>query len=208
MCIRDRNEKDNLPKTNVTDDYKNFLDQNEERLDDEFSKEYEFQTNVRGLKIRGVYSTQAEAEFRCKMLREVDPNHNVYVGPVGMWMPWEPEAYKTGRVEYLEDELNQLMSEKNKNEKAAKQQFEKRVLEAKRKAIQDNIKKAKESGNKLTQNINKEGNLVGVNNTIEQSLGEKEEVTSADIRKELFEGDVVQRNSAVRDAMDLSLIHI
>ena len=50
-----------------------------------------------------------------------------YVGPVGMWMPWEPEAYKTGRVEYLEDELNQLMSEKNKNEKAAKQEFEKRV---------------------------------------------------------------------------------
>ena len=59
---------------------------------------------------------------------------------------------------------------------------------------------------KLTQNINKEGNLIGVNNTIEQSLGEKEEVTSADIRKELFEGDVVQRNSAVRDAMDRGLI--
>ncbi len=37
--------------------------------------------------------------MRCKLLREVDPNHNVYVGPVGMWMPWEPEAYKTGRVE-------------------------------------------------------------------------------------------------------------
>ena len=200
------NEKDNLPKTNVTDDYKNFLDQNEERLEDEFNREFEFKTNVRGLKIRGVYSTQAEAEFRCKMLREVDPNHNVYVGPVGMWMPWEPEAYKTGRVEYLEDELNQLMSEKNKNEKAAKQQFEKRVMEAKRKAIQDNIKKAKESGNKLTQNINKDGNLVGVNNTIEQSLGEKEQVTSADIRKELFEGDVVERNSAVRDAIDRGLI--
>ena len=29
-----------------------------------------------------------------------------------MWMPWNPEAYKTGRVEYLEDELNQLMAEK------------------------------------------------------------------------------------------------
>ena len=51
-------------------------------------------------KIRGTYSTQEEAELRCKLLREVDPNHNVYVGPVGMWMPWEPEAYKTGRVEY------------------------------------------------------------------------------------------------------------
>ena len=47
-----------------------------------------------------------------KLLREIDPNHDVYVGPVGMWMPWEPEAYKTGRVEYMEDELNQLMKEK------------------------------------------------------------------------------------------------
>ena len=201
-----QSEKDEFPKNYVSDEYKNFLDQNEERLEDDFSKVYEFQTNIRGLKVRGVYSTQAEAEFRCKMLREVDPNHNVYVGPVGMWMPWEPEAYKTGRVEYLEDELNQLMSEKNKNEKAAKQEFEKRVLESKRKAIEDNIKKAKESGNKLTQNINKEGNLVGVNNTIENTLGLKEEVTSADIRKELFEGDVVERNSAVRDAMDRGLI--
>ena len=57
-------------------------------------------------------------------MREVDPNHNVYVGPVGMWMPWEPEAYKTGRVEYLEEELNNLMHEKTKNEAKAKQEFD------------------------------------------------------------------------------------
>ena len=201
-----QSEKDEFPKNHVSDEYKNFLDQNEERLDDDFSKQFEFQTNVRGLKIRGVYSTQAEAEFRCKMLREVDPNHNVYVGPVGMWMPWEPEAYKTGRVEYLEDELNQLMSEKNKNEKAAKQEFEKRVLDSKRKAIEENVKRARETGNKLTQNINKDGNLVGVNNTIENTLGLKEEVTSADIRKELFEGDVVERHAAVKDAIDRGLL--
>ena len=103
-----------------------------------------------------------------------------------MWMPWEPEAYKTGRVEYLEDELNQLMNEKNKNEAAAKQEFDKRVLEAKRNAIEENKKIAKESGNKLTQNINKDGQLVGVNNTIENVLSSKEEVTSADIRKGTF----------------------
>ena len=63
-----------------------------------------------------------------------------------MWMPWEPEAYKTGKVEYLEEELNQLMSEKIKNEEKAKQEFEKRILETKRKAIEDNIAKAKKSG--------------------------------------------------------------
>ena len=54
------------------------------------------------------------------MLRELDPHHDVYVGPVGLWIPFHPEAYKTGRVEYLEDELNQLMTEKKKNEEKAK----------------------------------------------------------------------------------------
>jgi hypothetical protein len=138
-----KTENDTLTESHVSDEYKNFLDANEDRLHDEFNKEYNFQTSTRGLKIRGTYSTQEEAELRCKLLREVDPNHNVYVGPVGMWMPWEPEAYKTGRVEYMEDELNQLMSEKNKNEAAAKQEFEKRVVEAKRKAIAENKKLAK-----------------------------------------------------------------
>ena len=140
------------------------------------------------------------------MLREVDPNHNVYVGPVGMWMPWEPEAYKTGRVEYLEEELNQLMSEKNKNEASAKQEFEKRVVEAKRTAIEENKKIARESGAKLTQNIDKDGNLVGINNTIENTLSLKEEVTSADIRKELFEGNNIEKNGAVKNAMERGLI--
>ena len=145
--------------------------------------------------------------MRCKLLREVDPNHNVYVGPVGMWMPWEPEAYKTGRVEYLEEELNQLMNEKNKNEADAKQQFEKRVVEAKRNAIAENKKLARESGNKLTQNVDKDGNLIGVNNTIENSFEDNKEVSSADIRKELFEGGNIERGGAVRDAIDRGLLN-
>ena len=202
-----KSEKDTFTTSYVRDEYKNFLDANEERLDDEFNSANSFQTSTRGLKVRGVYSTQEEAELRCKLLREVDPNHDIYVGPVGNWIPWEPEAYKTGRVEYLEDELNQLMNEKNKNEAAAKTEFEKRVLEAKREAIEENKKIAKETGNKLTQNINKDGQLVGVNNTIENVLGGKDEVTSADIRKELFEGDNVPRGAAVQDAIDRGLIN-
>ena len=202
-----KSEKDTFTTSYVRDEYKNFLDANEERLEDEFNSANSFQTSTRGLKVRGVYSTQEEAELRCKLLREVDPNHDIYVGPVGNWIPWEPEAYKTGRVEYLEDELNQLMNEKNKNEAAAKTEFEKRVLEAKRDAIEENKKIAKETGNKLTQNINKDGQLVGVNNTIENVLGGKDEVTSADIRKELFEGDNVPRGAAVQDAIDRGLIN-
>ena len=190
-----KSEKDNLTATGIEDDYKNFMDEHEERLENEFNILNSFQTATRGLKVRGVYPTQEEAELRCKLLREVDPNHDVYVGPVGMWMPWEPDAYKTGRVEYLEDELNQLMHEKQKNEKKAKEDFEGRVKESKRKAIEENVKIAQESGAKLTQTIKEDGSLVGVENmnTTEGALGEKDLTSSADIRKELFEGDNIRR---------------
>jgi len=188
-----KSEKDNIKTTDIYDSYKTFLDNHENDLDDEFNKQNNFQTSVRGLKVRGSYSTQEEAELRCKLLREVDPNHNVYVGPVGVWMPWEPEAYKTGRVEYLEDELNQLMHEKNTNEAKAKQEFEKRIQETKRKAIEENVKLARESGNKLTQRLDKEGNLVGVNNTIEEDLKQLEDTSSEGIKKALFEGDNIVR---------------
>ena len=187
-----KTEKENLVTTSVEDEYKNFLDQHEERLETDFGEEHGFQTTVRGLKVRGSFPTQQEAELRCKMLREVDPNHDIFVGPVGMWMPWEPEAYKTGKVEYLEKELNQLMSEKQKNENRAKQEFESRVRETKEEAIAENVRKAKESGNKLTQNIDNQGNLVGVANmsTVEKTLeASNEVVTGADIKRELFEGE-------------------
>jgi len=54
-----------------------------------------------------------------------------------------------------------------KNEAKAKDEFDKRVKEAKEKAIADNIKKAEESGNVLTQTLNDEGELVGVKDTID-----------------------------------------
>ena len=187
-----KEEKANLHKTTLDDEYKNFIDAHEEKLEEKYKENYGFQTSTRGLKIRGVYPNQQEAELRCKILRELDPHHDVYVGPVGMWVPWEPEAYKTGRVEYLEDELNQLMNEKQKNEKTAKMEFDKRVREAKEKAMEENRKKAEESGNVLTQTITKDGELVNIKNlnTTEMNLLENgEEVSDESIRKQLFEGD-------------------
>ncbi len=186
-----KDQKNVLSNTSIEDDFKSFMDKNEEKLDEEFSRLHNFKTSVRGIKIRGVFPNQAEAELRCKMLREIDPNHDVYVGPVGMWMPFHPEAYKTGRVEYLEDELNELMNEKNKNEKYAKEEFDKRVKESKKAAIEDNKEKAKQSGNLLSQTLDENGNLVGINNvnTFDSSLPAN--ATVEEVRKELFEDENV-----------------
>ena len=183
-------EKQNL-YTNLGDDYKTFLDKNETDLETQFQQSNQFQTCTRGLKIRGSYSTQEEAEMRAKMLREQDPNHDVFVGPVGMWMPWDPEAYKTGRVEYMEDELNQLMKEKKTNESNAKTEFEQRLKDSKRKAIEENIKNAEKTGTMLTQSGDDNGNLFGV----KDALFEEGNISSADVRKELLGDVVTDKNS-------------
>lgn len=158
-----KSEKGSLENINLEDDYKSYLDKEEDRLTKEFNKQNNFQTNVRGIKVRGSYDTVEEAELRCKKLRQLDPNHDIFVGPVGVWMPWDPDAYKTGRVEYMEKELNDLMKEKLNNQEKAKEEFEQRVKESKMKAIEENKAKAKESGVKLTQNIKPDGTLYKTN---------------------------------------------
>ena len=173
----------------VEDDFKNFIDKDEDRLNDLFNKENGFQTNVRGLKIRGTFSTQDEAEANCKKLRQNDPSHDIYVAPCGVWLPWEPTYYKLNKVDYLEPELNRLHEEKIKNEILAKNEFDKRIKDAKRKAIEENIESARKSGNKLTQTLDVDGNLVGVNTMdfddreISTSLGREQHEASIMAKK-------------------------
>jgi hypothetical protein len=121
-----------------------------------------------------------------------------------MWVPFHPDAYKTGRVEYMEETLNQLMAEKKKNEDSAKKEFDKRVKEAKEKAIEENKKNAEKSGSKLTQTLNSKGELVSVKNLSSEDGddgdGDEEcndSVTLDDIRKQMFETEnvVIQKNT-------------
>jgi len=94
------------------------------------------------------------------------------------------------------------MHEKKKNEDSAKEQFEKRVKETRVNAIKDNIEKAKESGNKLTQTLNEKGELINVANTITQQnalASNGEVVDSESVRKELFEGDNILTASDMKN---------
>lgn len=192
----------------LEDEYKTFLDKHEDKLQQEFDEAHNFQTNTRGIKIRGSYNTLKEAELRAQTLREwEDGAHEIYTGQVGVWMPFHPEAYKTGRVEYLEPELNQLMHEKVENEKRAKDEFDKRVQETKKKAIAENEKRAIESGNVLTQTLNEKGELVsidGMNTTESNLLSRGGEVSSADIKEELFESENIVTSEMIRERDELA----
>ena len=184
-----KEERDTIIKSSFEDDYKTFLDRDEDELEKKFNVKHNFQTSVKGFKARGNFSSQEEAELRAKLLREVDPSFDIFVGPIGTWLPWEPEAYKTGRVEYMEEELNHLVHEKKKNEEVAKNTFEQRVKETKQKAIDENKKNADKHGTIITQDIDNDGNLVGVGHTTTEQTFNSEEISVADIRSELFDGE-------------------
>ena len=182
-----KEEENVLKREDVEGDFKQFMDKNEARLAEQFNQENKFQTSVRGFINRGNFATPEEAEKYAKELRDRDPNHDIFVGRNFVWTPLDPDAYKTGRIEFLEEELNQLHHEKLKNEKQAKEEFEKRLYDAKRKAIQDNIDKAKKSGNKLTQTMDEDGNLIGVNNTVDfESREVADEDPSSIVQKQPF----------------------
>jgi hypothetical protein len=59
-----KEEKDKLSKESVSDDYKTFMDKYLDSMELEFNKQNEFRTNTRGIKIRGVYPSQEEADRR------------------------------------------------------------------------------------------------------------------------------------------------
>ena len=186
--VKDEDVK--MKASGVDDDFKTYMEKNEDKLNEQFQRAHAFQTSVRGMKLRGVFSTQEEAEMKCKKLREVDPNHDIFVGPVGMWIPWDPDAYKTGRIEFMEEELNQLHHEKLKNETKAKEEFERRVKETKQKAINENIELAKKSGNVLTQTLNEDGQLIGVRETVDFESREVSDAASVNLRNELLRDSV------------------
>jgi len=156
-----KEERKKLTDSSVEDDFYIFIDKNEDELNTKFNRDNAFQTSVRGLKVRGVFSTQEEAEKHCKKLRESDPNHDIFVGPVGIWVPWDPDAYKTGDVQYMEEELNELYHKKLENQEKAKQHMQERIKTEKMEAIRRNMEIAKKTGQKLTQTLDDDGNLVG-----------------------------------------------
>lgn len=148
------------------DKFEDFKYKFNDDLTKQFDKQCNFQTNVRGVKVRGVFSTYEEAEKRAKLLQRRDRSFHVFVGSVGYWLPWDPCADRIENEEYLEEELNTLMKEYKENEIRKDLFFE----EQKREAKQDAMRKKLEAEKK---NKEEEANALEQGETNENELQEK-----------------------------------
>jgi hypothetical protein len=114
-----------ITATTIKDAYDDFMYAHEKKLEDEFFAKNSFQTSVRGLKVRGSYSSQEEATARAKKLQRNDPIHNIYVAEVGKWLAWDPNPNNVANQEYQEEELNSMMKAYKENEEAREQFYNK-----------------------------------------------------------------------------------
>lgn len=120
-----KNRKE-INSTRILDSYQDFMFKNQNRLEEEFHAKNDFHTTMRGVKVRGVYSTPKEAEARGKKLQQKDKYFNIFIGEVGKWLPWDPEPHQVQDQEYAEEELNTLMKKYKENEDGKERFFEER----------------------------------------------------------------------------------
>jgi hypothetical protein len=106
----------------LNEEYDFFVKSNADRLENEYLVENEFQTSMRGIKVRGSYETFEEAQMQAKRLVQQDKLFNVYVAQVGCWCPWDPSPENIENVEYANEHLNTLM-QKYKETNAKKDEY-------------------------------------------------------------------------------------
>lgn len=146
--------RDNISNRDVKIDYntiKKFYEDWKYSRNDVLEKEYydnnDNTTTMRGLKIRGVYDTHKEASIRAQVLRKKDPSFHVFVGQVGYWLPWDPEAEGVQEQEYQEQQLNDLVKmykENLENRDTLYEQETQDKIKNARKKVEENKQKLKE----------------------------------------------------------------
>ena len=112
--------------------------------------------NVRAIKIRGVFSTRKEAEAKAKELSKLDPDFHIFVGEVGKWLPWDPDATSVEDQRYNEPIVQDIMKKYKENQKkgAAAENYRKEQM--REKAIEEEAKKLqnKSRRERMKQKIN------------------------------------------------------
>ena len=134
----------------VFEAYEDWKYSRKEGLEMEFYEKNNFQTSVRGIKIRGTYDTHKEASVRAQVLRKKDPSFNVYVGQVGYWLPFDPDTDAIQEQEYQENMLNDLVKKYKDNLDSRDNMYEQIKI--------DKIKQAKKENEERRQKLREEEN--------------------------------------------------
>ena len=146
---------------------------------------------VRGIKIRGVYGTEQDARVKATELQKKDTLHNIYVAPVGKWLPWEDDPNKAQDEEYAEGELNRIMKGLKENQAKSKMLHEQRKNDLIEKTLKEQEKRKKKLSSDETTDTDE---LTNKKNTTNKGKVELEPVdaTTMDTVNKKYNAEEVQ----------------
>ena len=192
-------EKD-LEFEKLYEDYNNFKYKYSDKLDKDYSEKNNNQTNIRGLKVRGVYPTNEEAKNRASLLHKTDPSFHVFVGTVGQWLPWDPSADSINDEVFLEETLNNLVSEYKKQSTNRDSVFSDR-MDDQRTIPDKSISDQSEYGMPIQVNNNNLQSLAEEDDTwIKQKIDDSEDTEPNDI--EIVDDPVKESSDPVKESSD------
>lgn len=99
----------------VYEKYHDFTYKHEEQLQRDFDEKNDFQTSLRGVKVRGIFDTRGAADAHAKKLSTRDSSFHVFIGQVGYWLPWDPNADKVADEVFQNSQLNDMMEKYQEN---------------------------------------------------------------------------------------------
>lgn len=134
FCVKNNLDHEKVEQPSFTDVqidemYTAFKENQFDRIQAEFDEKNGHRTNMRGLKIRGSYTTVEEAKARAEKLRRDDNAHHIFVGQVGFWLPFNPINLDNLEQDYINKQLNDLVKEKKIADAKAKEHFQLRQRE-------------------------------------------------------------------------------
>jgi hypothetical protein len=158
----------------VMNQYKDFTYRFGDELQRDYDKECNMKTNIRGVKVRGTYSTREEAERRAKKLQGFDSTFHVFVGQVGYWLPWDPCADGVENEEFIENGLNDMMKKYKENSINKDIMYEQDKREKVKRAREEAIEAEKNKQEKAT--VSEDNKLNKVVEDVEQVVEDVEQV--------------------------------
>lgn len=137
--------KEEVTYSDIDDAWETFMMTQGDALQRQFNEEVDFQTNIRGFKIRDVAESVAEARHKAKRFAEMD-NHkfNVSIVATGKWAPWDPNPETVQDIEYANESLNTLMQKYHENQALKDEFWAKEKAERVQKTIEENRKRKQE----------------------------------------------------------------
>ena len=130
--------------SDIEKEYKDFAYKHVDKLQKDYDESCDFKTNIRGVKVWGVYDSRREAESRAKKLHMMEPNFHVFIGQVGYWLPWDPEADRVNDEVFLNSQLNDMMGKYKDNEVNKDMFYAEQKIE-KMKSAKEDVEKAKKA---------------------------------------------------------------